>query len=501
MNTLEIARRMAELEQHEDACRAYTLALREDGLVPEEELEAALYILQAEGDYKVAYTTFRSLYDRGFFREDCLDVITQAFYQPNVKLLKSRYEKNCRALAKYPYLFRKNFVEFELLPIKFYPFDDDGYLPFHPLEGRFDDYVDFNRTVIGRNFFHDLENPILAKDVYSQYELEYLNDNVRPSEWVGRENHIYLHYSDWGAFCAHLQVLNLRELLKDKKLVFLIGDEIGQYPIDFKVRFGVDYSQYPVKPIGIREINKLIWHTQLATHNGGDFFNEIFDGHPNLISTPSIMFDNAQEKIDNLRGQMALVDEGREVDVEGLSADAQRVVRELVSLQDRTDKDLFIAMCMYDPKYMQAFDPAARIAPSLFLQPHFGNIKHQVYLAPNGYAVLQSKQYQEIRNSSIFQSFKYIKTFVPMRRITNSYGASVRFAQNNVLAYQRGEREDIASVGDALTERVLNRSYMRDPEDRLYMDSVLVRFEEGRWNPRPPSPPWRRFWTCPIRRA
>lgn len=65
-----------------------------------------------------------------------------------------------------------------------------------------------------------MENPVLAKDVYSQYELEYLYDNVRPSEWVGRENHIYLHYADWGTFCASLQCLNVRRLLEDKKLVF-----------------------------------------------------------------------------------------------------------------------------------------------------------------------------------------------------------------------------------------------------------------------------------------
>ena len=291
MNAIEIARRMAELGNTEDACRAYTLAVQQGGLSPEGEMEAALYILQMEGNYKVAYTCLRSLYDRGSFREDCLDIMTQAFYQPNVKLLKSRYEKNCKALSKYPYLFRKDFIDFEFLPIRFYPFDDDGYLPFHPAEERFDDYVNFNRTVISRNFFHDLDDPILAKDVYSQYELEYLNDNVRPSECVGRENHIYLHYTNWGTFCAHLQVLNVRSLLKDKKIVFLIGDEVEQYPIDFQERFGVDYSRYPVRPIGIREVTRLIWHTQLSSHNGGDFFNEIFDNHPNLIATPSVMLE------------------------------------------------------------------------------------------------------------------------------------------------------------------------------------------------------------------
>lgn len=51
----------------------------------------------------------------------------------------------------------------------------------------------------------------------------------------------------------------------------MIGDEISQYPIDFKARFGVDYSKFPVKPVKVREVQKLIWHTQLAYHNGGDF--------------------------------------------------------------------------------------------------------------------------------------------------------------------------------------------------------------------------------------
>ena len=93
--------------------------------------------------------------------------------------------------------------------------------------------MDLRHPVVSRNFFQNLDKPVLAADVYSQYELEYLRDNVRKSEWVGRENHVYLHYTDWGIFCAYLQVLNLRPLLEEEKLVFLIGDEISQYPIDF----------------------------------------------------------------------------------------------------------------------------------------------------------------------------------------------------------------------------------------------------------------------------
>lgn len=484
MEAIDIARRMAELNQTEEACRAYTLALHSGPLTPEEEMEGAIYILQSGGDYKVAYTCFLSLYNRGLFQEDCLAVMTEAFYNPNADLLKANYERACEALKKYPYLFRKDFPAFEDLPVLFYPFDDDSYLPFDPKAGRFGDYWKPGYQVISRNFFKDLENPILAKDVYSQYELEYLYDNVRPSEWVGRDNHVYLHYADWETFCARLQCLDIHKLLEDKKFVFLLGDEIAQYPIDFKARFSVDYAKFPVKPVKVREVHKLIWHTQLASHNGGDFFNEIFDGHPNLICNPSAMLERINEKVDELRAQLTVAQPGMEIDTSRLPDYAARVIRELLSLTDRTDKDLVVAACMLNDECMAAVDPAARIVPAIFLQPHFGSLKYWMYRDKAGRTVMRSDQYEQIQTSPIFQNFKYIKTFTPMRRITTSYGASIKFMQNRVLQYQRGELDDMAVINDALTDRVLNRSYMIDPEDRLYMDSRLVRFEDGKLNPK-----------------
>lgn len=193
-------------------------------------------------------------------------------------------------------------------------------MPFDTASGAFRDFVNVKDTVISRNFFKDLEKPVLADDVYSQYELEYLIDNVRPSEWVGRENHVYLHYSDWAKFCSWLQVLTLRPLLEDKKLVFLIGDEISQYPIDFK------------------------------------------------------------------------------------------------------------------------------------------------------------------RDSKMMQEFKYIKTFTPLRRPTTSYAATVRFMWNWHKTHVKTDEAGV--MIDELSMRVANRSFMRDPEDRLYHDSVIVRFEDGKLNPK-----------------
>ena len=203
METIEIARKLAHLGAVEDANQAYFLAVQNGGLEPPEEFEAALYLLQNKGDYRISYTSFVRLYNQGWYQKDILALVDKVFYEPNIRLLKNRYERNCRMLSKYPYMFRTAFPDFEQLPIRFYPFDDhSGYLPFPVAEGKFGGFINLRRQVISRNFFKDLDKPILAKDVYSQYELEYLNDNVRRSEDVGRENHVYLHYSDWETFCS-----------------------------------------------------------------------------------------------------------------------------------------------------------------------------------------------------------------------------------------------------------------------------------------------------------
>ena len=512
MKAIEIARRLAALEQTEDARRAYSLAIHESGGAdPAGELEAAVYILQSGGDYRTSYTCFQSLYNRGHFQEEILPLMEKVFYEPNIRLLKGRYERNCKLLEKYPYLFRRDFLPFEELPIQFFPYDDhNGYVPFYPAQKRFGDFINFKNPVVSRNFFRDLDNPILADDVYSQYELEYLNDNVRKSENIGRENHIYLHYTSWEVFCSYLQCLNMRPLLEDTKLVFLVEDEIGQYPIDFKARFGIDYSQYPVKPLGIREVNRLIWHTQLSSHNGGDFFNEIFNNHPNLLVLPSIMMSNIEMLIDDSRKVMELAENVTQAIDAASPWSNPRVTTELYYMRDRTDKDCLVARYLADEVATYGLDPASRIAPAIFLQPHFPNMVCSLRANTNGQTVVESGNDDILRASPLFRCFKYIKTFTPMRRFTTSHGATVKFmyrmaeeqaerfmkaeeraqAEGGGASPKRGkngpeaEDEKISVVSDVISERIFNRSFMIDPENRLYKDCVAVRFEDGKLNPK-----------------
>lgn len=484
--SLEIARKLVGLGREKEAAKAYNVALNE-GIEndPAAELEAALWNLQFGTDYKISYAVFHKLHNEGFCQDEIFDIMTGAFYAPNVKELKSKYERNCKLLKKYPYFFREDLVPFEELPILFYPYDDNSYIPYYISENRFGELIDFKEPVIRHYFFHDLEDPILAKDIFSQYELEYLRDNVRDSTYVAKENHIYLHYTDRAVFCAYLQCLNIRALLEDKKFVFLIEDEISEYPIDFKERFGIDYSKFPLKPIGIREVNKLIWHTQLSTHNGGDFFNEIFDDHPNLIVRESLMMDNVKDVISRLQKEL-----GKICCVQD-AADAAgdwdpNYLRELYLMKDPTASDLLVGIFLNDKAATAGLDYSSRIAPALFFQPHFGNMEYMAEMDTRGRAVLVSEQYDEIRRSPILRSFKYIKTFTPMRRMTTSYAATVRFMEAISKDSWIHPREDgkHAVVGDAVTERIMNRSFMLDPHERLYKDSVLVRFEDGKLNPK-----------------
>lgn len=483
MKPIEIARRMAQLGETQEALRAYALTLNGDA-APREHLEAAAYLLNNKGDYKLAYTAFVQLYNAGHCRGEILPLMQKAFLEPNIKLLKTRYERNRKQLEKYPYFFHEGFLDFDELPLVFYPFDDhNGYVPYDTREEKFRGFVNVKNTVVSRNFFRDLEKPILASDVYSQYELEYLNDNVRPSEWVARENHIYLHYTDWAEFCSYLTVLNVKPLVESRKVVFLIGDELSQYPIDFKERFGIDYSQNKVEPFHVSEINKVIWHTQLSSDNGGDFFNEVFDNHPNLLCLPSLMYDEAMDSVEGLRETLRTFRTEAEAQQTFKKWNMPSLVRDLFYLKAPTDKDLIVAFFFRELRDLKGFDRNSRIAPAFFFQPHFHNIRPELGTDKDGNLVLNSDVQMEIEKSKILRGFKYVKTFTPVRRFTTSYAATIRYMMRRIRG-EIGERPENAAIGNTIVERVTNRCYLRDPDQRLYRDAVVVRFEDGKTNPR-----------------
>lgn len=487
---IEAARKLAELGDVEGAVEAYEVALTAQELRPMDRMEAACAVLQYGGDYKRAYDAFVELCGVKEVHEGALDILTQAFYVPNVTPQKNQYKKNCKLLKKYPYLFRKDFPAFEDLPVKFYPYDDNGVLPYYVKKECFGEYINFCEPIVRHYFFRDLSKPVLAEDIFSQYELEYLRDNVRRSDWVGYENHIYLHYSDWGEFCSYLQCLDMKPLLEDEKFVILIGEEKSLYPIDFKERFGIDYSRYPVKPIGIREINKIIWHTQLHAHNGGDFFNEILHEHPNIFAGDSIFFDNIISISETLLKTTQKIVDSKGAASWGEKATARfgsEMLSELERMENRTLKDAFVAINLADTSFAKHLSHSERIVPAVFFQPHFGNPEFQWEVHESGALALRSSAYNELIESGFLNDFKYIKTFTPLRRPTTSHGATMRFMslpQVQAMSIDKNGKQEPVFTTDDLVNRITNRSFMYAESDRIFADSRLVRFEDAKLNPK-----------------
>ena len=164
--------------------------------------------------------------------------------------------------------------------------------------------------------------------------------------------------------------------------------------------------------------------------------------------------------------------------MKGSGFDALRQLREL---RNPTDKDLLVALFLAERDWAQSADPAARIAPALFFQPHFEHLTPSMDVFEKENAVaLHSDNTDKIHAFRPFREFRYIKTFSPLRRFTNSYAATVRYMK----AQLRADKDGSAGVfPDVVTQRVLERQFLRDPQDRLFRDSVVVRFEDAKFNP------------------
>jgi hypothetical protein len=162
-----------------------------------------------------------------------------------------------------------------------------------------------------------------------------------------------------------------------------------------------------------------------------------------------------------------------------------RLQEELRLLKNATKKDVmvFLYLVMAD---LRPLDPASRIAPAIFFQPHFSYYYYGVQGYDRNLATLSCKEYEQFCGYPAVTGFPYIKSFTPMRRITTSYAASVHFMVDVVdpTSVDKEGHTKYQVITSPVTDRALTRSYLIDPQDRLYQDSVLVRFEDGKLNPK-----------------
>lgn len=484
MEALETAQKLASLGQIEDAKRAYMLVMNDEDSSPEAVFEATVYVFSYDGDYKICYSSFVRLYNKGFFQNEIFEILLQAFYVPNMDKVQKQYEKNVKRLASYDYIFRKDFPEFDDLLVKFFPYDDGGFIPFDTKTNSFRTYVNnADEPHTPRYFFKDLSKPILAENVYTEYEIGYLYDNVRRSEDVAMENHIYLHYDSFDEFCSYLCMINLGDFFVNRKLVFLFGEEIARYPINFLKEYDIDYDAMTPRPVRVNEVNRLIFHTQFSVHNGGDFFNEILDMHPNLLCYTSVMFDKLKTQTETI---YKMIKSNTEFTLNISQANpplqlhpCEYIKNSPLSAKNLTLKDCVVLFFLSLAKQTNQLSNQ-RIAPAILLQPHFGNIMYTV-TEENGFAKQVCKEYEEIASYKGIKDFKYIRTFAPMRRFLAGFGGSIRFAEKTDILYQN---VGVNAAVSFLPIRLFCRGYYVDPKDRFFKHSCIVRFEDGKLNPK-----------------
>lgn len=251
-----------------------------------------------DGDFVQGFAELAEGYAEGQNSPSALEDLKRGFWEPNLAEMEENFQKNASFLNEYPFFLSKRLVAprdnryllFALTDELFYRFDQHEQA-FAPME------VNSERET--RYFFEDLGRPLLIENEFNSFNLRFLKDNVRRSEDFAGDNHIYLCYENKDALSLLLYYVDLTELCKDRKFVFLTEEERGLYPLDFKERFGIDYSGMEPQRLRVEEMQRIcFWYKRgysgtlfglnLLGHNrhiimryGADLFYESYvKGYP-----------------------------------------------------------------------------------------------------------------------------------------------------------------------------------------------------------------------------
>lgn len=234
-----------------------------------------------KGEFEQGFAELADAYAEGQHDPAVLRDLKEGFWKPNLDEMENAFRENVSVLENYPFLLTKEFVApadnyrllFPLTDKLFYCFDQHRQ-DLYPMT------VDAERVT--QYFFKDLEHPLFIESEYTLYNLRFLRDNVRRSEDFAGDNHIYLHYEDAEAFSILLYYSDMKELCKDEKFVFLIGDEKALYPLDFKTRFGIDYNKMKPKKLRIEEMQRIcFWYKR--GYSGTTFSMDLFNHNRHIV--------------------------------------------------------------------------------------------------------------------------------------------------------------------------------------------------------------------------
>lgn len=95
----------------------------------ERQFQDAIAKFEAQ-EFREALLSFIDLYQKGYRREQILEILDEACYQPNEEEMRENYENNTAALARYPFVLGGQFDAFEDLSLRLYMIDESKFYIF-----------------------------------------------------------------------------------------------------------------------------------------------------------------------------------------------------------------------------------------------------------------------------------------------------------------------------------------------------------------------------------
>lgn len=221
------------------------------------------------GQLKQGFSELLEVFETDGSDEELIEKLREVFLEPNLEQIHQIFLKNTDFLKEYPYIFTRNYALPEQNRYILFPLDEKLYYCYDKQEKKlFSMEVNSDRET--KYFFNDLDKPLFVENEFNEFNLKFLEDNVRDSCDFAGDNHIYLWFENADLFSLLLYYCDLTTLLGKKKFVFLIGEERDKYPIDFKSEFGIDYSGMTPQEIRIEEVKRFCFWYKHA-HSGTVF--------------------------------------------------------------------------------------------------------------------------------------------------------------------------------------------------------------------------------------
>lgn len=176
------------------------------------------------GDYEQAMEHFLEAYKKKYNCQQIKEIIFEAYYYPNESEIRELYEKNLSVLMNYPYKISDCFRNFERLDYLFIPVTDEKMIIFDKIQDQFTEYYHKSANVSNSVKLEPGDVVLVWNELVTLKILAIKNATFNPNRYHTMRNALYLYYETQSTFETYLQVLDLDEITKDERVVFLFGE-------------------------------------------------------------------------------------------------------------------------------------------------------------------------------------------------------------------------------------------------------------------------------------